>query len=85
MGLYYVTSKLATNHDITSYSAIAKIFVSEAAIATAIDAMHIHGGQGILAESGFGDEISAAVAGPIYSGTNDIQRGRIAAMLGVVQ
>lgn len=83
--LYYVTSKLATNHDVTSDIAIAKIFVSEAAIATAIDAMHIHGGQGILAESGFGDDISAAVAGPIYSGTNDIQRGRIAAMLGVIQ
>lgn len=83
--LYHVTSKLATNHDITTDIAIAKVFVSEAAIATAIDAMHIHGGHGFLADSGFGDEIASAVAGPIYSGTNDIQRGRIAAMLGVTQ
>lgn len=83
--LYYVTSKLATNSDITSDIAIAKVFISEASIATAIDAMHIHGGAGFLAESGFGAEIASAVAGPIYSGTNDIQRGRITAMLGVAQ
>lgn len=83
--LYYVTSKLATNSDITSDIAIAKVFISEAAIATAIDAMHIHGGAGFLAESGLGGEIASAVAGPVYSGTNDIQRGRIAALLGVAQ
>jgi len=81
--LYYIASKLPTNNDVTSDIAIAKVFISEAAISTAIDAMHIHGGHGYLAETGFGDEIASAVAGPIYSGTNDIQRGRIAAMLGV--
>ncbi len=83
--LYYVASKLSTSHDVTSDIAIAKVFVSEATLSTAIDTMHIHGAAGYLAEHGFGDAITSAAAGPIYSGTNDIQRNRIAAMLGVIQ
>jgi alkylation response protein AidB-like acyl-CoA dehydrogenase len=83
--LYHVAYKLSTSHDVTSDIGIAKVFVSEAALSTALDAMHIHGADGYLAEHGFGDAITAAAAGPIYSGTNDIQRNRIAAMLGVIQ
>lgn len=83
--LHQTAAKLSANQDVTVDIAIAKIFVSEAAIATSLDALHIHGGRGYLAEAGFGEDIRNAVAGTIYSGTNDIQRGRIAAMMGIRQ
>ncbi len=81
--LYYVADKIRSNDDIASDIAIAKIFVSESAVASALDAIQIHGGRGILSETKLDADLASAVAGPIYSGTNDIQRGRIAALLGV--
>lgn len=81
--LRQTAAKLATNQDITTDIAIAKVFVSESAISTSLDALHLHGARGFLAETGLGRDVCNAVAGTIYSGTNDIQRDRIAAMLGV--
>lgn len=81
--LYHIASLMGANKDISSEIAIAKVFVSENALATSIDALHLHGGYGYVAANGLGEEVCNALAGPIYSGTNDIQRGRIAAMLGV--
>jgi alkylation response protein AidB-like acyl-CoA dehydrogenase len=81
--LYHIASLMGANKDITSEIAIAKVFVSENALATSIDALHLHGGYGYVAANGLGEEVCNALAGPIYSGTNDIQRGRIASMLGV--
>jgi alkylation response protein AidB-like acyl-CoA dehydrogenase len=81
--LYATAEKMAANIDVTSDIAIAKIFVSEAVLSTAIDALHINGGRGFLAENGHGEAVCNALAGPIYSGTNDIQRTRIATMIGV--
>jgi alkylation response protein AidB-like acyl-CoA dehydrogenase len=83
--LYHVAERLISNQDVTSEVAIAKVFVSENALATSVDALHIHGGYGYIASNGLGAEVCNALAGPIYSGTNDIQRGRIAAMLGISQ
>ncbi|UWQ37711.1 acyl-CoA dehydrogenase [Leisingera aquaemixtae] len=76
-------ARQARNKDVTSDVAIAKIYVSEALLANAIDAVHLHGGVGYLEETGLGEGVADALAAPIYSGTNDIQRGRIAAMMGV--
>lgn len=81
--LYHVAELMIANKDVTSEVAIAKVFVSESALDASVDALHIHGGYGYVAEHGFGAEVSNALAGPIYSGTNDIQRARIAALLGV--
>ncbi len=83
--LYHVAELIIANKDVTSEVAIAKVFVSENALATAIDALHIHGGYGYVASNGLGTEVCNALAGPIYSGTNDVQRGRIAALLGINQ
>jgi len=80
--LYYTAERQAQNKDVTSEIAITKVFISESALSTSIDAVHIHGGQGYLQETKLACEVSDALAGPIYSGTNDIQRGRIAAMMG---
>lgn len=81
--LYQVAERVGANKDVTSEIAISKVFISESSISTAIDALHVHGGRGYLAENGFGSAVCDSLASAVYSGTNDIQRGRIAAMLGV--
>lgn len=40
---------------------------------------------GYIASNDLGTEVCNALAGPIYSGTNEVQRGRIAALLGINQ
>lgn len=83
--LYHVAELMIANKDVTSEVAIAKVFVSENALTTSIDALHIHGGYGYIASNDLGTEVCNALAGPIYSGTNEVQRGRIAALLGINQ
>ncbi len=81
--IHHVAEKISQNKDVTTDVAIAKIYISESALTTAIDAVHLFGGYGFLAENGLGTEVCNALAGPTYSGTNDIQRSRIAAMMGI--
>ena len=61
----------------------AKLAISEAHVANALDAITIHGGAGYMAETGIEAGLRNAVGGLIYSGSSDIQRNRIAAMLGL--
>ncbi|MFE3280102.1 acyl-CoA dehydrogenase family protein [Nocardia sp. NPDC059239] len=81
--LYQTAAKLRAGRDITVDIAIAKILVSDYAVATSLAAVQIHGGYGYTAEYGVEKDLRNAVAGTIYSGTNDIQRTRIASMLGL--
>lgn len=64
-------------------SAIAKLFISESHQQTALDAVRIHGARGYLTEFGIERELRDAVAGTIYGGTSEVQRGLIAAILGL--
>ena len=64
-------------------AAIAKLFVSEAHVASALDAIQIHGGSGYMVESGVERELRDAVGGTIYSGTSEMQRKIIAGFLGL--
>jgi len=43
----------------------------------------VFGGNGYTAEFGLEKDVRNAVGGTIYSGTSDIQRSRVAAMLGL--
>lgn len=63
--------------------AAAKLAISEANVANSLDAITLHGGAGYMAETGIEAGLRNAVGGLIYSGTSDIQRNRIAAMLGL--
>lgn len=81
--LHSITDKLAAGKDVTMDIAIAKVFISESSLKSAIDALDIHGGQGFLSATGLSNDVCNALASSTYSGTNDIQRGRIAALLGV--
>ena len=69
--------------DTTSEAAVAKAFVSEAAVRTQLDAIQIHGGYGYMVESEVERGLRDAVAGTIYSGTSQIQRRIIARQLGL--
>ncbi|TLP50902.1 acyl-CoA dehydrogenase family protein [Microbispora triticiradicis] len=64
-------------------SAIAKLFISESHLNTALDAVQIHGARGYLTEFGIEREVRDALCGPIYGGTSEIQRKLIAGMLGI--
>jgi alkylation response protein AidB-like acyl-CoA dehydrogenase len=45
--------------------------------------VQIFGGKGYMREAGLEKDLRAAVGAPIYSGTNEMQRVRLASMLGV--
>jgi alkylation response protein AidB-like acyl-CoA dehydrogenase len=63
--------------------AIAKLVASEHNLASASAAVQIFGGNGYMVEYGLEKDVRNAVAGTIYSGTSEIQRNRIASILGL--
>ena len=64
-------------------AAMAKLYISEAAVASALDAVQVHGGYGYMQDYGAERELRDAVGGTLYSGTSEIQRLLIARHLGL--
>lgn len=64
-------------------AAMVKLRVSEAFLASSLDALAALGGAGDLSASVLERDVRDAVGGCIYSGTSDIQRNIIAAQLGL--
>jgi alkylation response protein AidB-like acyl-CoA dehydrogenase len=64
-------------------AAAAKLFTSEAWVASSLDAIQVHGAYGYMKEAGIERDLRDAVAGTIYSGTSEIQRVILARMLGL--
>jgi len=64
-------------------AAAAKLFTSEAWVATSLDAIQVHGAYGYMKESGVERDLRDAVASTVYSGTSEIQRVILARMLGL--
>jgi alkylation response protein AidB-like acyl-CoA dehydrogenase len=81
--LYDTAQRMVNGENVTVDLAITKIVASEANLASALAAVQIHGGNGYMAEYGVEKDLRNAVAGTIYSGTSEIQRNRLAAMLGL--
>ncbi|CAM5489830.1 acyl-CoA dehydrogenase [Streptomyces spiroverticillatus] len=81
--LFSAARKLAAGENAAREVAIAKLVVSEANVASALGAVQIFGGNGYMAEYGIEKELRNSVASTIYSGTSEIQRNRIASMLGL--
>ncbi|HEX7060970.1 MAG TPA: acyl-CoA dehydrogenase, partial [Woeseiaceae bacterium] len=73
------------NHPRTAQmdAAIAKLYVSESLLTSAIDTLRVFGGYGLMVEYGIERIVRDSVAGTIYSGTSDIQRNIIARWLGL--
>ncbi len=64
-------------------AAAAKLFTSEAWVASSRDAIQAHGAWGYLKEAGVERDLRDAIASTIYSGTSEIQRVILARMLGL--
>jgi hypothetical protein len=64
-------------------AAIAKLFVSEAHVQAARDALQIFGGYGYMKEYPIERELRDALSGTLYSGSSEMQRKIIAGCLGL--
>lgn len=64
-------------------ASIAKLFVSESLVRSAIDAVQIHGGYGFMVEYEVERALRDAIGGTIYSGTSEMQRNIIGRWLGL--
>ncbi|HEX4705425.1 MAG TPA: acyl-CoA dehydrogenase family protein [Pseudonocardiaceae bacterium] len=81
--LYDTAAKLQDGENVTVDLAIGKLITSEGNVNSALAAVQVFGGYGYTAEYGLEKDLRNAVAGTIYSGTSDIQRQRIASMIGL--
>lgn len=64
-------------------AALLKLHLSEAFVASGLDAIRIHGGAGYLSEGGVERDLRDAIGGVLYAGTSDIQRNIVARLLGL--
>ena len=62
-------------------ASITKLSISEAFVASSLDAVRIHGARGYLTEFQIERDLRDATGGLIYAGTSDIQRNLIARMI----
>jgi alkylation response protein AidB-like acyl-CoA dehydrogenase len=83
MWLYHTARKFHEGQNVALDLAITKLLASESNVETALDAIQIFGGYGYTREYGLERGLRDAVAGKIYSGTSEIQRNRIARLLGL--
>jgi alkylation response protein AidB-like acyl-CoA dehydrogenase len=81
--LYDTARRFARRRSVTTEISMAKLITSEANLNSALAAVQIFGGRGYMREFGLEKAVRDAVGGPIYSGTNETQRIRIASMLGL--
>jgi alkylation response protein AidB-like acyl-CoA dehydrogenase len=81
--LYHAAWLKAEGKPVSMESAIAKLYAAEAAVASALDAIQVHGGYGYATEIGIECALRDAVGGRIYSGTSEILRNIIAHDLGL--
>jgi len=63
--------------------ALAKVAVSEAAVQSGLDAVQIHGGNGIVEDLGVVRALRDALPSTVFSGTSEIQRNLVARGLGL--
>jgi L-prolyl-PCP dehydrogenase len=83
MWLYETAERFLAGRDVMMDIAVAKLLASEANLNSALDAVQIFGGRGYIAECALEKDLRDATGGTIYSGTSEVQRSKIARMLGV--
>ncbi len=83
MLVYRACWLLDQGREATAEVSLAKIAVSEAAIQSGLDAIQIHGGLGVISETGIDEPLRDALPATVVSGTSEIQRDIVAARLGL--
>jgi len=81
--LYRACWRRDQGDDATLEVSMAKLAVAEAAIASGLDAIRVHGGMGYMSGSGVASRLCDALGAMIFSGTSDIQRELICHRLGL--
>lgn len=81
--IYDTAEKLQAKADVASDIAMTKLVVSEANVRSALNAIQVFGGYGYVSEYGVEKDLRDAVGGRIYSGTSEIQRQRLATLMGL--
>jgi alkylation response protein AidB-like acyl-CoA dehydrogenase len=79
--LYYAGWLHGQGQNTVMESAIAKLFVSENHVRSALDALQLFGGYGYMKEYPIEREVRDALSGTLYSGTSEMQRKIIARCL----
>lgn len=80
---YRAASRLDRTRTVSLDAAMAKLFVSESLVQTALGAVQIHGGYGYMTELEVERALRDAVGSTLYSGTSEMQRNIIARWLGL--
>ncbi len=80
---YRAAAQLNRKSSLGMDAAITKLFVSEALVQTARDAMQIFGGNGYMVDYGIERSVRDSLAATIYSGSSEMQRNIIANWLGL--
>lgn len=81
--LYRACWRLARGEASAADVALSKLAVSEAAVQSSADAVHLHGALGIAEDAGIARHLRDALPSTIFSGTSEIQREIIAAAMGL--
>ncbi len=81
--LYKVGWLKKTGKRMAMEAAIAKLYISESAVKSALDAIQVHGGYGCLTEFEIERELRDTIPGLFYSGTTDVQKNIIAQWMGL--
>ncbi len=81
--VYKVGWKKDRGEDAMLEAAIAKLYLSESAVQSSLDAIQVFGGYGYMTEYEVERDLRDAVGAKIYSGTVEIQRNIIARMIGL--
>jgi alkylation response protein AidB-like acyl-CoA dehydrogenase len=81
--VYRAASLKAQGRSALGESALAKLWVSESAVASSLDSIQVHGGYGYMSEAGIERRLRDAVGSRIYSGTSEMQRAVVSRAMGL--
>jgi alkylation response protein AidB-like acyl-CoA dehydrogenase len=81
--VYDTARRFAKKRSVVAEVSMLKLVTSEANLQSALNAVQIFGGKGYMKEAGLEKQVRDAVGAPIYSGTNETQRIRLASMMGL--
>jgi len=81
--IYKAASMLGRKKTVSMDASVAKLFVSESLVKTALDTVQVFGGYGFMTEYEVERALRDAVGSTIYSGTSEMQRNIIARWLGL--